>query len=78
MREPNYWLRILSHYDLHGRDLAVEKVAKEAYGQYTASQIQTIFKKYYIPTRQFRVTSVPTKATTDDAKKKEAATAPGS
>ena len=59
MKEPSYWWRILQHHDLHGRDLAQEKVEREAYVSYTAGQVQSVFRKYYQPTRQFSVTAVP-------------------
>lgn len=60
MREPRYWWRILQHYDLHGRDLEVEKSEKQAFDRYTVEQVRNIFGKYHLPTRQFRVTAVPT------------------
>jgi zinc protease len=59
MKEPRYWWRILQHHDLHGRDLAEEKVEREAFESYTAGQVQRVFQKYYRPTRQFSVTAVP-------------------
>lgn len=59
MKEPSYWWSILQHHDLHGRDLAVEKVEREAYEGFSAKQIQSVFQKYYQPTRQFTVTAIP-------------------
>jgi zinc protease len=59
MKEPGYWWSILQHLDLHDRDLAEEKNAKEAYEKYTASQVQSVFQKYCKPERQFSVTVVP-------------------
>ncbi len=59
MKEPSYWWRILQHHDLHGRDLAEEKVERQAYEGFSAKQVQGVFQKYYQPTRQFTVTAVP-------------------
>jgi zinc protease len=61
MREPRYWAEILQYLDLHGRKLEEEKRQKDAYAQMTAEQVQSVFKKYYKPERQFTVTAVPTK-----------------
>lgn len=62
MREPGYWWGVLRHHDLHGRDLAEEKRVKEAFASLTAEQVQEVFKKYYIPERQFSVSAFPTGA----------------
>ncbi len=62
MKEPNYWWRVLRHIDLHGGNLNDEKVEKEAFSQFTTTQVRDVFRKYYKPARQFRVTAVPTKA----------------
>jgi zinc protease len=59
MKEPAYWWRILQHLDLHHRDLADEKVEKEAFQSYTTDQVKSVFQKYYAPSRQFTVTVVP-------------------
>ncbi|UCG32329.1 MAG: insulinase family protein [Phycisphaerales bacterium] len=78
MKEPSYWWGILRHHDLHGRNLAEEKVEKEAFEKYTADQIRSVFAKYYKPTRQFSVTVVPTAAGGEEGEKAvEQATAPG-
>lgn len=69
MKEPSYWWRILQHYDLHGRDLAVEKTEKEAYDGYTAGQVRAVFRKYYELPRQFSVSAVPTGAGTQESEK---------
>lgn len=60
MKEPSYWLRILQHHDLHGRNLADEEAEREAYEDYTADQIRETFQRYYRPERQYSVTAVPT------------------
>lgn len=60
MQEPRYWLRVLAHLDLHGRDLAEQKTEKEAYGQVTTEQVRAVFSRYYQPARQYTVTAVPT------------------
>jgi zinc protease len=60
MKEPSYWWRILQHHDLHGRDLAEEKIEADAYKAYTADQVRAVFQKYYEPTRRFSVTATPT------------------
>jgi zinc protease len=62
MKEPSYWWRILQYHDLHGRDLAEEKIEREAYESYTAGQVRGVFQKYYMPIRRFSVTAVPTRA----------------
>ena len=61
MLEPTYWWSILRHHDLHGRDLSAEKAEKEAYASFTVAEVQGVFKKYYTPIRQYRVTAIPTK-----------------
>ncbi len=61
MREPRYWSSLLSDFDLHGRTLAAAKSEKQAFENITAAQILRVFKKYYTPQRQFRVTAVPAK-----------------
>ncbi len=79
MLEPNYWFGVLQHHDLHGRDLKVEKGKKAAYARITKEQVHKTFKKYYMPTREFRVTAVPAEtATPDHAPKTETATTPSS
>lgn len=62
MREPGYWWGILRHYDLQGRNLAEEKRVKEAFAAFTPEQLQSVFKKYYIPERQISVTAIPVSA----------------
>lgn len=59
MREPSFWLSVLRNHDLHGRDYREAKDVKEAYQRFSAAQVQGVFKKYYVPTRQFRVTAIP-------------------
>ncbi len=59
MKEPGYWWNILQHHDLHRRNLADEKVEKEAYEAYAADEVRGVFQKYYEPGRQFSVTVVP-------------------
>lgn len=76
MKEPRYWLRLLSHLDLHGRNLNDEKGKIESYKSYTSPQVRDTFRKYYTPERQFRVTAKPVKVpTSEDRKKKEEAPA---
>lgn len=78
MREPRYWMRVLSHLDLHDRDLEVEKNEKEAYEPYTIEQVRAVFKKYYRPTRKFMLTVVPKAPKTTPEPAKEEADAPAS
>ncbi len=80
MLEPSYWLGILSNHDLHGRDYNETKDVKEAYQRFTAAQVQGVFKKYYVPTRQFRVPAVPkpADASNDKGKTPKKAGAPSS
>lgn len=59
MREPRYWWHILRQHDLHHRDLNEEKIHQEAYPRFTVEQVHKVFKKYYTPERQFRVTALP-------------------
>ncbi len=60
MREPRYWSNFLSDFNLHGRTLDDVKSEKAAFEKITDAQITRVFKKYYTPQRQFRVTAVPT------------------
>ena len=76
MREPTYWWRILRHHDLHGRDLAQQKIEKAAFERYTGEQVKTVFRKYYTPIRQFSVIALPTKAEKPEEEKAPAGTAP--
>lgn len=72
MREPSFWLEILEHHDLHGRDLKEVKRDKEVYPQFTAEQVKSVFRKYYTPERKFSITAIPTKVTTDQKPAAEA------
>ncbi|MBI4718074.1 MAG: insulinase family protein [Planctomycetes bacterium] len=74
MREPRFWWGVLRHHDLFGRDLNELKAEKEAYQRFTAEQVQKVFKKYYTPERQFRVTAVPTGAPAGEVNDKAGAT----
>ncbi len=67
MREPRYWSSFLSDYSFHGRSLDEVKSEKAAFEKITDAQIQRVFKKYYTPQRQFRVTAVPTGGDTKPA-----------
>ncbi len=79
MREPRYWMGVLRNHDMHHRDLNEEKTKKEAYKRITKEQVQSTFKKYCTPARQFRVTAVPAEpATPQDTPKKETADTPAS
>jgi predicted Zn-dependent peptidase len=68
MREPKYWLGVMRHLDLHGRDLAQEKKMKEAYELFTRKRVQGVFKKYYTPARRVRVIAAPDERATPDPK----------
>jgi zinc protease len=61
MREPTYWWNILRNHDLQERDLNEEKNARKIIAQFTAQQVQDVFKKYYVPARQISVTATPAK-----------------
>ncbi len=76
MREPAYWMGILRHHDLHGRDLSEPKTEKEAFQRLTADQVQSVFRKYCTPEREFRVTAAPVQKATPQTPEK--ATAPPS
>ncbi len=79
MREPRFWTRLLSSFDLHHRNLDEAKSARNTYANMSSEQVQRVFKKYYKPTRQFSVTAVPVKPqTSDDAKSKKGDKAPAS
>jgi len=65
MREPAYWLDVLEHHDLHGRDLKEIKREKDAYPLFTADQVKGVFRKYYTPERKLSVIAVPAKVTAD-------------
>jgi zinc protease len=64
MREPSYWWSVLRNLDLRHRDLNAEKTIKEDYQKYTREEIRNAFQKYYVPSRIFWVTAVPTAPTT--------------
>jgi len=59
MREPGYWSRVLSHHDLHRRDLDQEQVEREAYEPLTAEQVRAVFQKYNVAARRLSVTALP-------------------
>jgi len=59
MREPRYWSSFLSDFSLHGRSLDEVKTEKAAFEKLTDAQVKRVFKKYYTPQRQFRVTALP-------------------
>jgi len=71
MKEPDYWWEILAHHDLHGRNLEDEKVAMRAFDPFTVQQVQSVFRKYYTPTRQYRVIAVPIKAKSSEERVEE-------
>ena len=48
--------------ELHRRNLEEVKIEREAFERFTAPQVQTVFKKYYTPTRKFQVTATSTQA----------------
>ena len=75
MREPRYWLSILQNFTFHEMRLEDQKNQKEAYNNYTAKQVQAVFKKYYTPRREFSVTAVPVQAETGKEEEKEKAAA---
>ena len=79
MKEPRYWMRVLRHLDLHERNLDDEKGKVDSYNRYTVKQVRDVFRKYYTPERQYKVTATPTKAPASEGeKKKEKETAPTS
>ncbi len=71
LKEPGYWWNILSYHDLHGRDLDVEKGAREASKKYTAEQVRAVFAKYFTPARQVRITAVPVASESAETETKE-------
>ncbi len=77
MREPSFWFDILRNHDLHGRNYTEAKDVKEAYARFTIEQVRDVFRKYYTPERQFRVTAVPVKPeVTKEAPEEKKATSP--
>ncbi len=70
MKEPGYWFSVLQKLDYHGMKLADEKVLPDVYDTFTTKELVNVFGKYYKPSRQFRVTAVPSGT---DAEAKEAA-----
>ena len=60
MREPQYWTGLLEQLDLHGRSLDEARTHRQQYEAMTAQTVQSIFRKYYTPERQFSLTVVPT------------------
>jgi zinc protease len=70
MKEPGYWFGVLQKLDYHGMSLADEKALPEVFDTFTAKELVEVFGKYYKPSRQFRVTAVPSGT---DEKAKEAA-----
>ncbi len=77
MREPKYWLNVLRHHDLHGRDLDQEKKMKRAYQLVTCEKVQKVFKKYYTPDRRVRLIATPNEHATPVEDRQRESTASG-
>lgn len=75
MKEPRYWVNVLEHMDLRGKDLNEQKGVQEYYGRFTAEQVRDAFKKYYTTARTFRVIAVPEIKTSEPTEKAEPAAA---
>ena len=59
MKEPSFWWGKLQHVELHKLDLDELKHLKESYDAFTREQVRDVFRKYYVPQRQYRVIAVP-------------------
>lgn len=59
VREPEYWIGMLQHLDLHGRSLDEVATQREQYETMTAEAVRDAFRKYYVAARTFTVTAVP-------------------
>ncbi len=70
MKEPGYWFSVLQKLDYHDMKLADEKALPDVFDTFTTQELVKVFGKYYKPSRQFRVTAVPSGT---DAEAKEAA-----
>lgn len=73
MKEPGFWTSLLSQLDSRGRSLDEAKTAKSSVEAQTADHVRSVFQKYYVPERVFRVTAVPALVETRD---NDAATTP--
>lgn len=62
LKEPSFWFSQLQTLDLHKAKLEDLKRIPESYAAFTAEQVRDVFRKYYTPARQFRVSAVPTAA----------------
>ncbi|MEW6249680.1 MAG: insulinase family protein [Planctomycetota bacterium] len=62
LKEPTYWSGQLQTLDLRGMKLDDLKDIPAQYAAYTPEQVLSVFRKYYVPQRQFRVYAVPAAA----------------
>ena len=59
MKEPSYWMNLLTSFDLHQRSLDEARTQAQQYKELTAEQLVSAFRKYYVPEAQFTVTAIP-------------------
>ncbi len=59
MKEPSFWWGKLQFAELHKVDLDELKHLKESYEAFTREQVRDVFRKYFVPERQYRVIAVP-------------------
>ena len=78
MREPSYWLSVLSDLDYHGKSLEDEKAEPTAYRPYQIEDLVKVFRKYHTPPRQFQTIAAPAVTATEEEERQEpaATTAP--
>lgn len=59
LREPSFWLSLLSDFDLRGRTLDECRDIPGKYSSITAEQVRAAFAKYYVPDRKFAIGAIP-------------------
>jgi zinc protease len=71
MREPSYWLSVLSDLTYHGRNLQDEKEEASAYRKISTDEVKKVFGKYYTAERKFDVAASPKPAAEESDNAKE-------
>ena len=65
LKEPDFWSDALRALDLRGYKLERYKGIEDAYTAYTREQVRDVFRKYFVPERQFEITVVPVSEAAD-------------
>lgn len=72
MKRPTYWWGRLQYAELHKVDLSELTHLKESYQALTQEQVRDVFRRYYVPQRQYQVIAVPVAAQPADGETKQA------